>query len=210
MFFSEATGVLLFRAQALAIVCAGVLLRRLWQSDRTPLPAKTSEAAKESPIRGAVLGLLNVCGYMVFFSVLSALLARVVPALGAFLLPFLEIAGGCALLSRACLPMRALLPLVSFFCGLGGLSVGLQNLALVGVPPLRYIFGKILQGALGAFFCRVLLDAGSARPQGLASALRAPIAFGCLTGVIIFLFTLWKTRVKHHKNHLSTGGKRSI
>ena len=88
------------------------------------------------------------------------LFPALIEAMDAALSVLIEVTGGVRKLSFLGLKREALLPLVSFACGFGGLSIQLQNAAFLserGVRlPLLFVLG-LLRGALAALLCRLLI-----------------------------------------------------
>lgn len=186
-------GALLLRSQILSQLVTGLLLRRAWAGDQAPFPRGAVGAAEQAPVRGAVLSMVTVCGYMVVFSVIAALAQCVLPRAGRALLPFLEVAGGCARLAQLPMTPLPLYPLLSFFIGLGGLSVAMQNLARARVPWPRYALGKALQGALAAAFSA--FQCGVQAHGALAfSPLPCALFLGSAAVIVIYLTSLCPLR----------------
>ena len=110
-------------------------------------------------VTGAVGTFLNVCAFVLLFSVLLCLLERlpVFSALPPFpaglLYGVLELTGGAARLAACELSPRVLMPALSFLCGWGGLSVQCQTVDLLqraGLPCRGYLRAKLLHGLLAA------------------------------------------------------------
>ena len=97
--------------------------------------------------------MLNVCAFVVLFTVAAALLPEETPAFAAGLL---EMTGGVSRLPAT----RAGLAAAAALVGFGGLSVHCQTLAVLGDTDLspRLLFpGKVLQAALSAALAALLL-----------------------------------------------------
>ncbi len=136
---------------------------------RGALPAPVRADVFPSCIAAAASVTLNLCGYVVFFSVLGALLrgAGVFSALAgavsvrfgaemrwsaALLAGLLELGGGVAAM-RGMPAHPANLALTAFLLGFGGLSVHAQTLAAVSgtnIRCARHFAGRILHGFLSA------------------------------------------------------------
>ena len=130
-------------------------------ADAAP-PAVPDSASASLPeiIADSALAMLPVCGCMVFFSVVTALVESLFPLPSAFaaaLAAFLEMAGGCARISALALPARLTRALLCAAVSFGGLSVFMQNasyLRRAGVN-LRVQFAAKVVHAVGAFgVCR--------------------------------------------------------
>lgn len=173
-FGSAKLGLLLYAAQILAAVALGLLssVGRPRNSLAAPellfemhsLPQVLPESVK-----GAVAATLNICGFVVCFSVVTGLL----DALGVFsaavgrlsalfglelhfaralLTGFLELGSGVSALSGLS-PLPQNLALAAFILGFGGLSVHCQTLSAVageGIGTGRHFAGRLLHGVLSA------------------------------------------------------------
>lgn len=138
--------------------CAALQIRRI-PSNREPQGKRLTEAVSES-----CASLLQICGLIVFFSVLLALAEEV----GLFCLftclprfPLIEAkAVICGFFELSVGILRAAdsryaFVLCAFLMGWGGLCVHTQAKALwqkAGLRPRRYLYGKLLHGLLSAIF----------------------------------------------------------
>ena len=153
-------GLWLYAVHILSAILAGILLCRL-SGDRGPvllgsaLPAApvSFPQALTSSVTGALASTLNVCAFVVFFQVLSALPPAPPPPL---VLGILEMVGGVASLTPGPGGFAAAAAIV----GWGGLSVHCQALAVTAPAGLSFRWhwaGKAVQAGLSA-----LLAAGAA------------------------------------------------
>lgn len=118
-------------------------------------------AAFTSSVRQAGSAAIQVCMYVVIFSVLSAFLTQLLPErapvlLRAILAGMLELSNGVSLLPRG----PASLPAAAFLLGFSGLSVAAQAQSLLSVTDLsfrRCLPAKLLHGLLSAL-CAALLS----------------------------------------------------
>lgn len=100
-------------------------------------------------VTSALNAILAVCAYVVFFSVICALLPVKESLASAALTGFLEISAGSQSLSG--LPGRQAAALAAAMTGWGGLCVHAQTLNVTeGIPKKFYFPGKILQAAISA------------------------------------------------------------
>lgn len=189
VFGSTADGILLYLIHVLAALAAGILLR-CGSRRRGAGNAREAAAANESLRRRAVClpsakkngttqafidavtssfsGCINICGFVIFFSVLLALLRGAgILALfssaaglfgmseacsGALAAGLLELTNGAALLTGIA-PPRAAFALAAFLLGFGGLSVHCQAMTFIapaGLSARKYFIGKCVQAALSA------------------------------------------------------------
>ena len=184
VFGSAAVGLLLYASHILAAVCVGVLFsvgapRKQNETSRLTLAVRSLASALPESVKGAVTAMLNICGFVVFFSVVTALL----DALGVFsdaagrlavhahlelrfaralLAGILELGSGISAL-RGLTAAPGNLALAGFLLGFGSLSVHCQTLAAVSgtnIKVSRHFAGRLLHGLLSAgitFFAAGLL-----------------------------------------------------
>ena len=174
VFASPRAGLLLYLSHALAALLTGLLASRFRgespaeepRRDLAPLPF--SKALGEA-VRGAVPAVLQVCGFVILFTVFTGLLEangflpplqRLLSSLfglaweqsRALLLGFWELGGGVGAL-RGLAPSPANLALAAALVGWGGVSVHLQSLAPFADLPVRAAFplmGRLLSAVLSA------------------------------------------------------------
>ncbi len=182
VFSSGKAGLLLYLAHAAASVCVGLLFRFYKAGDaRSSKPSRRARfeaprltAAFTGAVKDSFLSTLNICAFVVFFTVVIRLLTLTgaIPALGralaALLAPLgfrsqwaekllvglVELSSGVSGLSGG-LGGAGGLELAAFMLGWAGLSVHCQVLSFVGDSDLSvrpYFFGKLLHGGLSAFF----------------------------------------------------------
>lgn len=152
-------GLWLYAVHILSAILAGILLCRL-SGDRGPvllgsaLPAApvSFPQALTSSVTGALASTLNVCAFVVFFQVLSALPPAPPPPL---VLGILEMVGGVASLTPGPGGFAAAAAIV----GWGGLSVHCQAMSLAAPEGLSFRWhwaGKALQAGISAGLAAVL------------------------------------------------------
>ena len=150
------SGLWLYGIHAVSALLAGVLFCRLDRErgpgllrDRLPVQAVTFPQALTESVSGALSSMLQICGFVVLFRVLAALLPEGTPGLGA-----LEMVTGIAGLT----PGRAGFLGAAAMVGWGGLSVHCQAMAVAapeGLSFRRHWAGKAVQSGIS-----VLLAAG--------------------------------------------------
>lgn len=157
LFGSPKTGALLYLFQLIAAILTGIL-EQLFFRDAAQKPDASVPARKAgqssgrgilpTAIRDAVFSILTVCGSVLFFSVLLALLSRLLRGhmqlyLGACV--FLELTSACAE-AEALLPRPIALLVISAAVSWSGCSVHAQTASFVcGKLSLsRYFCGKLL------------------------------------------------------------------
>ncbi|MDR0897870.1 MAG: hypothetical protein LBN04_08440, partial [Oscillospiraceae bacterium] len=133
----------------------------------TPIPAVAMaaplpRAGLTESIRDAALAMLNVCGCMALFSVVSALLVKLLPlppAGYALLSSVLEMASGCARIQGLGLSMANTAPLLCAAVSFGGLSVFMQNAAFLkpaGVNLRLQFAARCLHALAAGGICALL------------------------------------------------------
>lgn len=185
VFASSKVGLLLYLAHAAASVCVGFLFRFYKREgkrrERRASPTFEAEritVAFTGAIKNSFLSTLNICAFVVFFTVvikllfLSGLLPGLAGVLGALLSPLgfstqwaerlltglIELTSGVWTLTGAG-TMSGKLSMAAFLLGWAGLSVHCQVLSFIGGSGLSvktYIGGKLLHGGLSALFIGLL------------------------------------------------------
>jgi len=182
VFSSSRIGLLLYLAHAAASVAIGLLFRRRGAAARTASkPAAGRErgraagfsAAFTASVRSAFQSTLNICGFVIFFTVLIRLLFRsgILPALagllGTLLTPLgfdaawaerlltglIELTSGVWTLQGVSGQLTAPVAMAAFMLGWAGLSIHCQVLSFLGGSGLSvraYVLGKLLHGLLSA------------------------------------------------------------
>ena len=186
VFASSKVGLLIYLAHAAASVCVGFLFRFYKREgkrrERRASPTFEAEritVAFTGAIKNSFLSTLNICAFVVFFTVvikllfLSGLLPGLAGVLGALLSPLgfstqwaerlltglIELTSGVwTLIGDGSTSGK--LSMAAFLLGWAGLSVHCQVLSFIGGSGLSvktYIGGKLLHGGLSALFIGLLL-----------------------------------------------------
>lgn len=166
LFGSIRLGALLYAVHALSAVLTGILLRT--SRKKTPRPA--SNAASDVPptppfaaafvecVQQSGMAVLNVCMFVMAFSVFSGILQsftqNLLPDFAfALLTGMLELTGGVAALGGCALPVSIKLASSSFLLAFSGLSICAQTASILsreGLFPRGYLFVRLLQGLIAA------------------------------------------------------------
>ncbi len=190
----------------LAIQVGMLLLLRGMEDDqeKVALPASERERA---PIRGAVEGVLVVCGYMVFFGAACRVAAGFVgERAGAALLLVCDLPSGLAELARWAVPGKMLLQGAAI--GFGGLCIAAQNLDALrplGVTAREYFAARGVAAAASAVASGLLLQTRSGIAEIYVGEEMRVYAFSLLAAGVIalpallfftktFYFNKWKNR----------------
>ncbi len=194
VFASSKVGLLLYLTHMLASICIGVLFRfykaghgaSKARRGSSQIQAKRFSAALTGSVTGSFLSTLNICAFVVFFTVaiqmlsasgslgaLSTLLGTLFAPLGLtavwakrLLIGIIELTSGVWALAGSG-ALAGNISMAAFMLGWAGVSVHCQVLSFLGdsgLSPRTYLLGKFLHGGLSALFtalfCRLIpLDA---------------------------------------------------
>ena len=173
-FASSKIGILLYITHILAAILVGILFAKKTSSHfpgsvRTEKKATPLSQALPVCVKSGVTTVLMVCGFVVFFSVITRILDSIgvfmtlagsisqicgaeLSAVRAFLSGLLELGSGMGAMSG--IPASpAALALAAFILGWGGLSVHLQTISVIdeiNILSTRYFPGKLLHGLISA------------------------------------------------------------
>lgn len=173
VFKSPPAGAILYISHILSALIIGGGCRLLFGSAVTSPPKKPSPPETSggfiSAVTGSFAAVLNVCAFVVIFSVFTGLLdslgvtsaiCAALSRLGAdpvkcrmIIAGFFEISSGIAALRDVSADLTFALPAASFIISWGGLSVHLQAMSFVsesGLPMGGYFIGKLCHGLLSA------------------------------------------------------------
>jgi len=157
---SAAMGWKLWVAQLLTQITLMIMLRSAWKRRGEGVEA-VDGAVGDQPIRGAVMGILTICGYMTLFGALAGALGEWVgqgPADA--LVCLLDVPSGALRVSRLALPEEIRLPMLAGMCGFGGMCVIAQSLGVLkgcGIGAGTYVGVRVLAGAIEAGCMALLL-----------------------------------------------------
>lgn len=180
VFGSVRAGIVLYAAHVLAALTTGVLMRGKSGNvmSTTPPFAATQPGAFARAVTASVRNILNVCGFVVIFSAITAALdaAGITPRLAgelavranielgtakALVTGFFELGGGMSAL-RACSATRLNFALTALMIGWGGISVHAQTAAVIAaVKPraARHLAGRLLSAVFSAAYAFLLYSA---------------------------------------------------
>ncbi|MBQ9951590.1 MAG: hypothetical protein IJO98_05580 [Clostridia bacterium] len=149
------------------------------------------------PIRAAVLSILGVCGYMMLFSVLAALLRRIFrnETVGLALLCLLDAPSGTRAVAVSSIIIERKRLILAAVAGFGGLCIALQNLSACGgrVKLWRYLSAKACSAALTAAFSALLTDRRMISEGKVVPAME----ISTLAAVILIVPTLFSWEKPH-------------
>lgn len=185
IFSSSRIGLLIYLVHIAASVFIGFLFR-FWGSTpphsnhSTRIEAISFSSAFTGSIRNALQSTLNICSFILFFTViirllvLSGVISFAASLLGTLLLPLggnplqaeklligaIEMSSGVASLSSAAGSLSDRLALAAFMLGWAGLCVHCQVLSFLnssGLSSKTYLLGKLLHGIFSALLISVCL-----------------------------------------------------
>lgn len=182
VFSSSKAGIWLYLAHVSASVIVGILFRRY---GKEPVNSKAKNIMSTKPtsfssvfpeaVKAAFSGTLNICAFVIFFTVVIRLLfktgiltfmAMLLHHLGiaestseSLLTGLIEMTSGVWSLRAMAGDMGDKLCMAAFILGWAGLSVHCQVLSFIGSSGLNtrtYFFGKLLHGLISAVLIRLL------------------------------------------------------
>lgn len=154
IFSSPAIGRYLYIIHILSAFSVGIIMRFVPLRDLSPL--SLPQAAPQSISKAVVFafssaasGIISVCGFVIFFSTVSAAIPRI--GVSPILYGLLEITGGSEAISNLYISFDLRLCIISGVIAFSGLSVILQVFSIVGKTNLSlkpFLIGKSLQGII--------------------------------------------------------------
>ena len=157
VFGSSACGAILYLSHVLAAVTVGVVFSRGRRGaagtvEHGELQVRSFAAALSDSVKNAVSSTLNVCGFVLFFCVVTGLLDRA----GIFSAAAGELSASSGAELAFCRALlTGLLELGGGIGGFGGLSVHCQTLSVLEGTDMkcaRHFAGRILHGLVSALF----------------------------------------------------------
>lgn len=191
LFGSQEFGLWLVIGQVSAQLLTGFILRGCFSSE-SELVESTVDDAQEKPIRVAVMSILQVCGYMVLFSVIAGLAAKLVGGYaGDAILYILDMPSGVAQAAEN----GASWVLAAAIVGFGGLCIGTQNmgvLAPLGVRWHEYLATRVFSAGVCAGCVAVRFQlTGVAAPTMAVVGEMYTMEFSTLAALLLLLPALF-------------------
>lgn len=209
---SEYFGIMLYFVQIISAVIVGMLL--------TPTAAKTSGGSRARSVTSpppfsqlisegvvnAANAVLSVCGFVVFFSVLSKAIAYLFsglidnPTITGFIYTFLEVGSGSSV--SAAIGSEHIISgsaLAAFAVGWSGLSVHFQTMYFTAKYSLslkRYFYGKLMSGILCTFFTLAVIAVFPSIMSTVAPTSEIPVFLPATPNILaytadIFFAVIW-------------------
>ncbi len=162
LFSSAKAGIILYVIHILSAILIGIFAKLLGgaceigNSRGQAKERKSISVCFVSSVLNASESMINVCAFVVIFSVILAIIKAFIPqGTSALLLTGLsELTSGLALLRDIAPDTTRAMCLASLFIGFGGLCVYMQSASFIvpaGLSTLPYILGKALHGILSCF-----------------------------------------------------------
>lgn len=186
-------GILLYCIHVISAIITGVFLSLFAKEQDNTIKVNTNtqsfgEAFTQS-VEGAVKSIVNVCGYVVFFCCLIAVIKPYIP--GVFINSLFEVTVGAKDIISSGLKNNEMLTLLSGTIGFGGVCVLFQVKGAVVRAKLSsvcYLFGKTLQMTVSMALMRIYMLTNR-NVTVFAPASKAHMTFQ-VSYVIFFVFLL--------------------
>ena len=156
MFCSQATGWLLF----FSVLLSDLLIARVSRiriNAPSPSAPRSVKSTKNAPQEALILAvdsgirnMVEIIAWVVLFGVVKTAVTSTLPQINGILLPATEVTSAVYAAAKTHSPVTA-----AFSLGFGGLCVHLQllkELNTIGVRPARFIFFRLIAGAMSAAF----------------------------------------------------------
>lgn len=163
MLGSHLSGIILYAIHALsAIISAvafGLFSKRKKEKEKEIFSAVNMGEALAKSVEQAVLSILNVCGYVVFFACITTLIKPYIR--DCFLLSLIEVTAGAKGLVMCGLNHAKLMVLLSGAVGFGGVCVLFQVMSAVsavGLSVKKYLIGKTFQAVVAMTIAKIFVS----------------------------------------------------
>ncbi len=164
MFGSSSLGLMLYLSQVITTLILAFIFRPKHKNFcQKPTHAFSTSEAFVLAVSNASSSLITICGFIVFFSVITALLTHYTSIfsisrnIAIMLSGFLEVTTGCYLASQT---GTGSILLIAFFLSFGGIAVAFQNIFICSNSKIKvkgYIFTRFLAGVLTSLIMHILL-----------------------------------------------------
>lgn len=154
-------GIFLYIIHILSALLVGLCFRFYKAEDNSYSHHTSFSSSSHTPtfsevMTSSVNTMILICGFIVFFSAVSACLSPIIDRLGntsLYIKSILEVTNGAHLMTQTDYPTTITISLLSFIIGFGGICVMLQVAGITspaGLSLKSYVYGKTLQGILAA------------------------------------------------------------
>ncbi len=169
IFHSPKAGIIIYASHILSALIIGIMFRFYKKNDTTKYEVPVYNTNLSSPevfqkaLSGSVNSILTVCGAVIFFSVISNIVADYFSdgsVIKAVLIAASEITSGINRISYLPIPFSMKIIMSAACAGFAGLCVHLQVMGTVsgrGLSLVPYIVGKCMHAILSAIMSAILL-----------------------------------------------------
>ncbi len=162
IFGSTTYGLMLYGIHLLTALLLGILFRPKYQPPNVPsvsiIHPESFSCAITASIQSAGRTILQVCMFVLLFSVVLAFISNIIGATPVMLAGLLELSAGASILTQGDSSIAVKWILSAGFLGFGGLCVLLQSMAAlqeVGLSVKSMVKGKLLHGCFSAMVATV-------------------------------------------------------
>lgn len=206
MYGSSAIGAELAAAQLVTQIMLLLLLRPFFAEETQPV-LQWAQGKVKNPVRDAVEQVLVICGYMVFFSAVGAVLSAMMGArVGRAILLLVDLPSGLAELAGH--NFRAANFVLGMAIGFGGLCIGMQNtdaLRKIGMSADIYFAARMISSAIMGMICMLILpEAGVSTGEHLQNPMSGYV-FSIFMAAFLMIPVLINLSDKYYLNKTKIG-----
>ncbi len=195
MLSSYKSGIILYASSLLSALVIGLCTRFFADSNKSNNARNILSEQKNifiNSVSETGEATLGICGWLLTFCAISSLAEILIPQKGAlvFIKSIAEVTSGCETAVKEGLS----LPIIGAILGFGGVAVIFQIFAYMkncGFSLRVFVCIKILNGALNAFFCSILMkifpDSITVSTAITAGSRAFPISNSIITAVILLI-----------------------
>lgn len=205
-------GIILYISHIAAAFSVGILSRFFSDDKPSAATLTSSHSSPSNAVPESISSILTLCGYVIFFSVITGLLEKInILSSLSRLLSFTNLQkGDISLLSRGIFEITSALfssegasaEIAAFIISAGGISVLFQSMYFCrksGLSVKPYIAGKILCGGFAALYCNLLLRLSPASVSVFSQTAENKLSlympylfiFSLICAVFLFIFLRW-------------------
>lgn len=165
MYSDIKAGVIIYLAHIMSALVIGLVTRNS-PLKKSVLCHHQSEQCFTQSVEESMISVINISGYVIFFSAICTMINRIMPSglkiLKVAICSMLEITGGIKVISSAySIPPQLKILITSFLVGFGGICVLFQTKSAIAdskIKILPYLYAKLCQGALSVFFSYMIMS----------------------------------------------------
>lgn len=161
MLGSSKAGVIMFASLCISSIIIGILSRFFDDGNEIKMSNKTYGQspllALSSSVSDNVNSILGVCAWVILFSAITECIKQMNLGDNVYtaFVSFLEVTKGCSQIAKS-----TTLPIITAVIGFGGFCVHCQVYSFIratGLKYIRFFTGRVINGALSALICYLLL-----------------------------------------------------